>query len=118
MAGTPADSTPCAAVLVESDGNLCGPATFTYEVFGISARITLRVADMAGRPLALLADELMRPRVLTATWDGRDSTGTVRPGRYLIQLIVKPVRGTSATRSLSDTVSTYFAIESGAGSNR
>jgi len=63
------------------------------------AEVTVEVLNMAGRPVAVLAqDRAADAGVQRLAWNGRSATGTVAPaGRYLIRVAARSAAGHQAT---------------------
>jgi hypothetical protein len=88
--GVPAESAPSADHLGATWGNPLSPGRQAMVRFGLARadRVTVKVYDMAGRPVRTLAEERQFPAgEHSLVWDGRGDDGrTLRAGVYFTQV--------------------------------
>jgi len=68
----------------------------SYSVPAPGSRVSIKVFDVRGRLASALVDENKISGRYTATWNGRDDSGTpVAPGIYFIRMEARDFRASS-----------------------
>jgi hypothetical protein len=97
----PTGGTEAAASLTLSGATAVPTTTGAEILFTLSApaQVTVEVLNLAGRPVALLAEDRAADAGLQRlAWNGRSLTGTPAPaGRYLARITARDGAGTQAT---------------------
>lgn len=91
-AAAPAQVALSAAALPTAEG-----AEFAVQLAG-AAEVTVRVQNLAGREVAMLAPGALEAGVHSLLWNGRNAAGTLVPsGQYLVRVRARGVDGQEAS---------------------
>ncbi len=80
-------SLPAPAALVQVAPNPFNPQAQITFLVTAAQRVQIEIYDLAGRRIAVVADDLFSPGLHGTAWDGRDRAGRAVPsGSYLVRL--------------------------------
>jgi uncharacterized delta-60 repeat protein len=98
-------------ILAQNYPNPFNPSTrISYQLTSVSF-VSLNVYDVLGREVATLVNEQNQPGAYTTLWGGRNKTGMrVGSGIYFYRLEVKPVAGTTSSRTERSFIATRKLI--------
>lgn len=86
-AAAPVGAVPAATLAITAAPNPLNPTTDLKFTTGRPGRVTMRIFDLSGQLVKVLADESMPAGPHTLRWDGSDATGgRVSSGVYFVRL--------------------------------